>query len=209
MKSVVVIVVNYNSGHWLEACVRSVLVSNYPLQLYIVDNASTDQSLDQCKLLHDRHDNLHLIENRENLGFAKANNLVLNTVQADFYVLINPDCKVQEQTIGHVVEMMCQDHQIGLAGASILNEDGTPQKTSKRKFPTPENSFVRMLGLSRWFSDDSKYSDFDLGQTSVMHDVEYVEAIIRRVHGGEFQGVKTGRRIGRRLFYALRGSGLV
>lgn len=177
MKSVVVIVVNYNSGDWLEACVRSVLASDYPLQLYIVDNASTDQSLDQCKLLFERHDNLHLIENRTNLGFAKANNLVLNTIQADYYVLINPDCKVQEQTIGHVVEMMQQDHQVGLAGVRILNEDGTPQKTSKRKFPTPENSFARMLGLSRWFSDDSRYSDFNLGQAAVMHDVEYVEAI--------------------------------
>ena len=177
MKSVVVIVVNYNSGHWLETCVNSVLASDYPLQLYIVDNASTDQSLEKCKPLAGRFENLHLIENQANLGFAKANNLVLNTTRADFYVLINPDCMVQKETIGYLVGMMQQDHHIGLAGASILNEDGSPQKTSKRNFPTPENSFVRMLGLSRWFSGHPKYSDFDLGQTSVMHEKEFVEAI--------------------------------
>lgn len=177
MKSVVVIIVNYNSDHWLKQCILSLLASDYPLQIYIVDNASTDHSLNQCRPLVSGHDNLHLIVNRSNLGFAKANNLVLESIEADFYVLINPDCMVNRQTISHVVGMMQQDHQVGLAGVSILNEDGSPQQTSKRKFPTPENSFVRMLGLSKWFSDDSKYSDFNIGQAPEIHDVQYVEAI--------------------------------
>ena len=177
MKSVVVIIVNYNSGHWLEACVKSVLDSDHPLQLYIVDNASTDQSLDECKSFLGQFNNLHLIENQSNLGFAKANNLVLNTTKADYYVLINPDCMVEKETIGYLTGMMQQDHQIGLAGVNILNEDGSPQKTSKRKFPTPENSFVRVLGLGRWFTGHSKYSDFDIGQASSTQDKEYVEAI--------------------------------
>ncbi len=177
MKSVVVIVVNYNSGHWLEACVSSVLASNYPLQLYIVDNASSDDSLDRCKPLFARFDNLQLIENQRNLGFAKANNQVLNTVKAEFYVLLNPDCKVEKDTIGYMVERMLDDKQVGLAGANILNEDGSRQKTSKRKFPTPESSFFRMLGMSRWFSEKSKYSDFDIGDARGTHEREYVDAI--------------------------------
>lgn len=177
MKSVVVIVVNYNSGHWLQACINSVLASDCPLQLYIVDNASTDQSLDNCKSLLDTHDNLHLIENRNNLGFAKANNLVLNTTKADYYVLINPDCMVQKETIGYLVGMMQKDHQVGLAGANIFNEDGSAQKTSKRNFPTPENSFIRVLGLSRWFSNKPRFSDFDVGQSSATQNKEFVEAI--------------------------------
>lgn len=177
MKSVVVIVVNYNSGHWLEACVNSVLASDYPLQLYIVDNASTDHSLDKCKSLLARFDNLHLIENQRNLGFAKANNQVLNTTPAEFYVLINPDCMVEKGTIGYLVDSMLDDAQVGLAGARILNEDGSTQKTSKRKFPTPENSIFRMLRMNRWFSEKSKYSDFDLGGASAMQEGEYVEAI--------------------------------
>ena len=177
MKSVVVIVVNYNSGHWLEACVNSVLASDYPLQLYIVDNASTDQSLDKCKSFLQKFDNLQVIENQNNLGFAKANNLILNTIQADYYVLLNPDCMVQKQTIGYLVGMMQQDNQVGLAGANILNEDGSAQKTSKRNFPTPENSFFRVLGLSRWFSKKSKYADFDIGQSPGTQDKEFVEAI--------------------------------
>ena len=177
MKSVVVIVVNYNSGPWLERCVSSVLSSDYPLQLYIVDNASSDQSVDKCRSLLGQFENFHLIENQTNLGFAKANNLVLNTTKADYYVLINPDCMVEKETIGYLVGMMQQDHQVGLAGASISNEDGSPQKTSKRKFPTPENSFVRVLGLGRWFAGDSKFSDFDIGQASSTQGKEYVEAI--------------------------------
>lgn len=177
MTSVVVIVVNYNSGRWLETCIKSVLASDQPVQVYIVDNASTDQSLNHCRPLLDEFDNLHLIENEENLGFAKANNLVLNAVRADYYVLINPDCFVQRQTIGYMVGMMQRDPRIGLAGANILNEDGSMQKTSKRKFPTPENSIFRMLGLSRFISKTSKYADFDIGQSPGCQDIEYVEAI--------------------------------
>ena len=177
MKSIVAIIVNYNSGKWLKRCIDSLLASSYPIDIYIVDNASVDQSLSNCQPLIDQHSNLHLIENELNLGFAKANNLILNTKQADYYVLINPDCMVEPPTIGYLVDMMQQDRLVGLAGTRILNEDGSLQKTSKRRFPTPENSMVRVLGLSRFFNSESKFSDFDFGNQPASEEKEYVEAI--------------------------------
>ena len=183
MKTVVAIVVNYNSGLWLERCVESILSSDYDVDLYVVDNASSDDSLHKIKSISHDLEKLHLIENLDNLGFAKANNIVLNTTSADYYVLINPDCIIEKETIGFLVDQMQLDQQVGLAGVRILNEDGTPQKTSKRRFPTPENTLVRVLGLSKLFKNKEKYSDFDYGdkfeatEISNHNNKQFVEAI--------------------------------
>ncbi len=179
MNSVIAIVVNYNSGLWLERCVGSILDSDYPVDVYVVDNASSDSSFKDIKQLAEQHDNLHLIANADNQGFAKANNIVLNTTTADYYVLVNPDCMVNQNTIRFLVEQMSQDQQIGLAGVKILNEDGSAQKTSKRRFPTPENTFVKILGLSNFFKNKEKLADFNYGDEAgtANQDKQYVEAI--------------------------------
>ncbi len=182
MNSVIAIVVNFNAGIWLERSVKSILASDYPLDLYVVDNASTDDSFDHIKQLSTQHTNLHLIKNTENQGFAKANNIVLNTTKADYYVLINPDCLVSKSTIGFLVQQMAEDQQIGLAGVKILNEDGTTQKTSRRRFPTPENAIVRTLGLSRLFKNKTRLADFDYGDdvemdNGISNDKQFIEAI--------------------------------
>jgi len=171
--------VNYNAGLWLERCIEAVLQSNYVIDLYVVDNASSDDSFQNIKDRYANSKNLHLIENKENLGFAKANNIVLNTTNADYYVLINPDCIVEPQTVGCLVNEMQLDQQVGLAGVKILNEDGTPQKTSKRRFPTPENTFTRTLGISHFFKNKEKFADFDYGDQSESEQSgkQFVEAI--------------------------------
>ena len=183
MNSVIAIVVNFNAGSWLERSVESILASDCPLDLYVVDNASTDDSFNRIKRFAAQHNNLHLIENADNQGFAKANNIVLNTTNADYYALINPDCLVSEEAIRFLVERMKEDQQIGLAGVKILNQDGSPQKTSRRRFPTPENTFARMFGLNRLFKNKTRFADFDYGdeqeqdEQAVDDNKQYVEAI--------------------------------
>lgn len=177
MKTVVAIVVNYNAGAWLERSVSALLASRYPVQVYVVDNASVDNSLALVREKFADSANLHLVENKENLGFSAANNIVLNSASADYYVLINPDCIVETGTIGYMVESMDQDPQAGLAGTRILNEDGSAQKTSRRRFPTPENTFVKTLGLGRWFGEREKYANYDFGDQDDNGQKQYVEAI--------------------------------
>ncbi len=191
MKSVVAIVVNYNAGIWLERCVESIFLSDHAVDLYVVDNASSDGSFQKVKKSSENHANLHLIENKENLGFAKANNIVLNTTNADYYALINPDCIVEPETIGFLVEQMQLDRQVGLAGVKILNEDGSVQKTSKRRFPTPENTFIRILGVSHWFKNKEKFADFDYGdQLEVTDEADRIEKQFVEAISGAFMMVR-------------------
>ncbi len=166
------IIVNYNAGDWLRACVESIKNSCYGVAIAVVDNASTDDSMAN---LDAGSDSIRLIRNSDNIGFARANNQVLKNYGADFYVLINPDCRVEKDTIGTVISAMRMDDSIALASCLIKNADGTAQKTCRRRFPTPVTALARTLGLNILWPD--KFRDFDYGDDKTKSGVEYVEAI--------------------------------
>ena len=168
----VAIVVNYNAGEWLRACIESILHSEHEAKIVIVDNASVDESiagLGACA------DGVELIRNTENAGFARANNQVLKSHSAEFYVLVNPDCIVEKDTIGTVISAMRKDKDIGLASCVIRNADGSIQKTCRRRFPTPASALARTLGLSTLWP--GKSGNFDYGDEQANSGVEFVEAI--------------------------------
>ena len=169
------IVVNYNAGEWLDACIDSLLGSTYPVRICIVDNASTDGSVDRIATGLHTSPNIKLVRNKENVGFSRANNQALRNDAAEFFVLINPDCVVEADTIGKVVAAMTHHPDIGLASCLIKNADGTIQKTCRRKFPTPWSGMARTLGMHSLFPD--RFEDFDYGDQESTEELEYVEAV--------------------------------
>ena len=170
--SALAVIVNYNAGDWLQACVESIRRSDYRVGVVVVDNASTDDSIAN---LGARGDAVRLILNTSNVGFARANNQVLKNNGADFYVLVNPDCMVEADTIGTVISAMRMDNNIALASCLIKNAGGSIQKTCRRRFPTPATALARTLGLNVLWPD--KFRDFDYGDGEAKSGVEYVEAI--------------------------------
>ena len=169
---VLAVVVNYNSGDWLRDCVESLLGSSRSVDIVVIDNASTDHSLER---LGDAADRIEVMRNRENVGFARANNQAMAARDAAFYVLINPDCIVERETIARVLDAMRSDETIGLASCLIRNADGSVQKTCRRRFPTPTSALARTLGLNRLHP--GKYPDFDYGSEDAASGVEAVEAV--------------------------------
>jgi GT2 family glycosyltransferase len=175
--TVVAVIVNYNSGGLLERSIRSLSASAVKPDIHVVDNASTDDSIDRARHAADGG-NVTFHMNEKNLGFAAANNRVLDTVEGEFYMLVNPDCSVERDTIGVLVTAMNADPDIGIAGGMLLNPDGTVQETSKRRFPTPWNSLARTLGLHRFSSPGGLLANFDqAGSGDTTSAVETVEAI--------------------------------
>jgi hypothetical protein len=169
---VLAIVVNYNSGDWLKDCIESLLDSNCRLNIIVVDNASSDNSLAR---LGDLEEKVEVVRNRENVGFSRANNQVMAERDAAFYVLINPDCIVEPDTIETVIGALRSDKAIGLASCLIRNSDGSVQKTCRRRFPTPSSALARTLGLNR--AHPEKYPDFDYGSDDIVDGVEFVDAV--------------------------------
>ena len=93
-----VIIVNYNCGPLLTECVRSVLSSTVPVEVFVSDNGSTDGSIELLngKIKDDR---LHVELNGRNLGFAKGTNMVLSLTTGEYILFLNPDCVVQPDII--------------------------------------------------------------------------------------------------------------
>jgi GT2 family glycosyltransferase/lipopolysaccharide/colanic/teichoic acid biosynthesis glycosyltransferase len=161
LPDVSVIIVNYNVRDFLLQSLQSLekALREIPSEIFVVDNASDDGSVD---VLRRRFPAIQLIRNTANLGFAKANNIALKKARGKFFLLINPDTIVQEDTIRVMIDFL-QDHpDVGLAGCKILNPDGSFQPACRRSFPTPWVAFAKIFGLSKLFPKTKLFGKYNL-----------------------------------------------
>ena len=100
---VCVVIVNYNAGEMLVRCVRSVLASTVPVQVYVSDNGSTDGSLLNLRSALGDHPFVNVIENRANIGFARGNNVALPLLRCDYLLCLNPDAVLAENCLEKLV----------------------------------------------------------------------------------------------------------
>jgi GT2 family glycosyltransferase len=143
-----IIIVSWNTCELLEQCLESVLVDvqaapHLEVETWVVDNASTDDSVQQVQ---GRFPRVRLIENQENLGFATANNQGIRQSRGRYVLLLNPDTEVKPGALATLVSFMETHPQAGAAGALLLNPDGTLQ-TSCYPFPTLARELWRLFHL--------------------------------------------------------------
>lgn len=158
--AVSVVIVNYNGGPLLAECVRSVLASTVPVEVWVSDNASTDGSLIDLRLACGGDRRLRIIEHPVNLGFAKANNRALCKARHDFILFLNPDCLMQPDTLARMLVLFECDPRTGMAGCLISNPDGSEQSGCRRSIPTPWRTFVKLTGLDRFAPRDTRFQSY-------------------------------------------------
>ena len=92
-----IIIVNYNVKHFLEQCLISVkkALENVEGEIFVVDNNSVDGSVE---MVREKFPVVHLIVNKKNLGFAKANNQAVRKAKGEYFLLLNPDTVVEDDT---------------------------------------------------------------------------------------------------------------
>lgn len=123
-----VIIVSFNTRELLKKCLASIKNA----EIIVVDNASTDGSVEMVKR---EFPQVKLIENRENLGFAKANNQALGLAHGEYRLLLNSDTQVKPQALEHLVAFAKKHPEVGIIGARLLNLDGSVQ-SSVYHFPS-------------------------------------------------------------------------
>ena len=143
-----VIIVNYNVRPYLTACLDSVqrALEGIESEVFVVDNHSDDDSVE---VISRDYAWVHLINNRENLGFSKANNIAIRQAQGEYILLLNPDTVVAEETPKGVIDFMDQHPKAGGAGVRMHNADGTLAPESRRAIPTPFVAARKMLGFTK------------------------------------------------------------
>lgn len=179
VKHVSVVIVNFNAGDFLLECVRRVFASeSVAVDVYLSDNASSDLSIQKLKRSPLGQDpRLHLIENTENLGFAKGNNITLSCIKSDFILFLNPDCYIESDTLYSMLTTMENYPEVGIAGCLIQNFDGSEQVGCRRYIPTPWRSFVQIFKLDRFFKNDPRFFNFNMNKEPLPFGPVFVEAI--------------------------------
>lgn len=141
-----VVIVNYNAGPLLLDCVRRAVQSSLPVEVRVVDNASSDGSIEALSGAGLDPEKLTIVANADNLGFAAACNQGLSGWKGDYALLLNPDCLVEADTIERMMSLLDSHPEAGMAGCLVLNPDGTEQRGCRRHRPSLVNALKLALG---------------------------------------------------------------
>lgn len=172
-----VVIVNFNAGELLVACVDAVLGCRAVVELVVSDNGSDDGSLDVVRARYGNDPRVTLVENGINLGFAAGNNRVLGCVSAPYVLFLNPDCIVEAHTMERIMTFMDTIPNAGMAGCIVRNPDGSEQVASRRIVPDPWIGLVRMLHLDRLLPRLAKDRRLDLTDQPLPKQPIQVDAI--------------------------------
>ena len=151
-----VIILNYNVRYFLEQCVLSVqnALQNIDAEIIVVDNNSPD---DSCAMIKQRFPQVTLIENEENSGFPKGNNIGVAKAKGEYICILNPDMVVAEDTFEKVLAFAKTKSDLGIVGVKLIDGAGKFLPESKRGIPTPFVAFTKITALYKISSVFGKY----------------------------------------------------
>lgn len=152
MKNVSVCIVNHNDKNTILKTIKTLYenTKRVNLKIYVSDNNSTDGSLE---LIRQSFKDVEIIENKKNIGFGCANNVILDRINSDYHILVNPDIEISYDVISDMVDFMEENKDVGILTPTVLNFDNTVQYLPKKK-----PKFIYLLGgrvkLFKKYRDD-------------------------------------------------------
>jgi N-acetylglucosaminyl-diphospho-decaprenol L-rhamnosyltransferase len=184
MSDLAIVIVNFNVRELLWSCLRSLERAGAELavDVWVVDNGSTDHS---AEMVRREFPWVRLRETRANLGFARANNLVLREILAvaptkglpRYVLLLNPDTEVPPTALSELISYLDAHRDVGVVGPRLLLSNGELDLACRRSFPTPEVALYRLTGLSRLFPRSPRFGRYNLAYLPVDASVE-VESVV-------------------------------
>lgn len=160
-----VLVVNYNTAGLLQPMFNALRQPSgaQPARYLVVDNASADNSLECLATVCPE---ALLLANKDNVGFGRANNQLVEHLQGKYALLLNTDAFVAPDTLQKTLDYMEAHPDCGVLGVRLVGRDGDLQP-SCRFFPTPLNVFLSRTGLERFFPGVKRVDDMEWDHASV------------------------------------------
>jgi len=157
-----IVIVNYNVKHFLDQCLTSVrrAIEGIEAEVWVVDNNSVDGSV---RLVKEKFPEIRLIDNKDNVGFSRANNQAIRESQGEYVLLLNPDTIVEDDTFSKIIAFMDAHPEAGGLGVKMIDGKGNFLPESKRGLPTPDVAFYKIFGLSRFFPGSRTFGKYHLG----------------------------------------------
>jgi GT2 family glycosyltransferase len=164
MPDLSILIINWNTHDLLANCLEAIQQNQEGLdvEVIVVDNASTDGSQE---MVQNHFPEVKLLKNQENLGFASANNQGLRKCFGRYIMLLNSDTLIQPGALPAMVSFMDLHLNVGIAGAELLNGDGSLQP-SWAKFPSVLSEVLGENFRAR--------QQFETQDSSLAYDVDWV-----------------------------------
>lgn len=153
-----VIILNYNVRYFLELCLQSVVAAtqNISAEIIVVDNQSPD---DSCQMVKTKFPKIKLIENKENLGFSKGNNIGVKEAKGEYLCILNPDTVVPKHAFVQLLQYAESINDLGIIGCQLIDGNGNFLPESKRNIPTPRVALKKILGNGQRYYSDLKTNE--------------------------------------------------
>ena len=127
---ITVSIVTYNSANEISKVLNSLLEANVSnLEIFVVDNASTDNT---AQIVSKHFPQIKLVCSQNNIGFGRGHNLVLDQIDSDYHIFINPDITIEKGEIEKMVSYMEANPDTVILTPRVFNIDGTEQFLPKR-----------------------------------------------------------------------------
>ncbi len=172
MIDISVIIVNWNTKKLTVECIESIYSyqEKLNLEIIVVDNDSSDDSV---AVLRRKFPKIKLVENEQNLGFAKANNIGIKMSRGKYLALINSDIKIINPALPLLFKFMESEENIGISGPAVFNQDMTYQ-CSCRKMPTIWNNLIEATGIHNYLKRTTLFSGefYTFDKLKLSKDVE-------------------------------------
>lgn len=151
-----IIILSYNTKNITDECLRRLQLSGaHSCQIIVLDNGSSDGSLDMIKK---KYPWVELIESKENTGYSKGNNIAFKKARFPIVLFLNSDVYVEQDSLIKVLEYF-RNHNCDGLGVKLTFENGTLQ-LSAGNLPTPLNTIFWILGLGQFFNPFHPKSEF-------------------------------------------------
>ena len=187
-----IIIVNYNVKELLRQCLQSLqlTINNQQLtiEIFVVDNASSDGSVE---MVREEFPEVRVTASKENLGFAKANNLAIKEASGRYLLFLNPDTTVPSGTLPEMIKFMDENPKVGVATCFVELASGGMDLDCHRGFPTPWASFCHFSGLAKLFPRSKIFGAYhqtwkDLSKT---HEIDSCVGAFMMVRRGAMEEV--------------------
>lgn len=172
-----IIILNYNTAKLLEDCLLSLskVRNEADFEIIVADNGSTDESV---KMLSRKYPQVKVVENGENLGFAKGNNAARGKCQGEYVLFLNTDTIINKGVLAETLKYLRENKDAGALTCKLVLASGEPDKDARRSFPTPWVSFTHLaLPLDRIFPKSKIFSKYWYGYLSPdkIHEVDVIQ----------------------------------
>ncbi len=154
-----VIIVNYNVKYFIEVCLHSVFraAEGIDAEVIVVDNNSKD---DSCDMIRAKYPQVRLIENKENLGFSRANNQGVAIAQGEYILFLNPDTVMPEDFLQKMVDYMDTHPDAGSIGPRLIDGRGQYAPDGKKSFPSLSVAIFKTTGINKIFKNSTYFNKY-------------------------------------------------